>query len=131
VKYCLCGLVFISVIFFAVACHPLQNPSEETMEPNQYTVNANTQIRVGDLRIGMGNLRVAEYIDDAGETTTGMTASLAISVRNDPVASQQIRVHTGQKITIGKYFLQVIEVSSETRSVTLIVNELLPTLSVP
>ena len=81
------------------------------MDEQVYLVRANTQLPIGNLRIGVGNIRETKYLDEQGVAKQGLTAGLWIYSRNDPEQKQQARVYAGQKIIVGNYLIRVIDIS--------------------
>ena len=74
------------------------------------TVESNTQITLGDVRIGVGNFREEEYTPEGGTPRRGLTAGLWISVRDNPTQDRNVRVHPGQTVMVPGYRLVIVAV---------------------
>ncbi|MDO8408031.1 MAG: hypothetical protein Q7S95_02225 [bacterium] len=70
---------------------------------HELDISEGTQGEFGDLRIGLGYTRVADYTDDKGATQHGDTAGLWIYVRNDSTQNRTLDVHEGQSFIVDKY----------------------------
>lgn len=84
-------------------------------EAETVTVETGTQITLGDVRIGVGNIWEEEYTPEGGTPRRGLTAGLWISVRNDPAQDRHVRVHPGQSVLVPGYQLVILAV--ERRSI--------------
>ncbi len=82
------------------------------MEANVYTVCANCQLVLDGIQIGVGNVRQEQYVDEAGASHEGMTASLSIVTAGATTAQRQ-RVHAGQVLAVDGYRIEVLAVDGE------------------
>jgi hypothetical protein len=74
------------------------------------TVESNTQITLGDVRIGVGNFSEEEYTPEGGTPRRGLTAGLWIYVRDNPTKDRHVRVHPGQTVMVPGYRLVIVAV---------------------
>lgn len=73
-------------------------------------VQQSTQAQVGDLRIGLGYVRKAQYTDASGATRRGLVAGLWIFFRGDTSKDKTVDAYPGQRILVGSYALYVEEI---------------------
>jgi hypothetical protein len=74
------------------------------------TVESNTQITIGDVRIGVGNIHEEEYTPEGGTPRRGLTAGLWIYVRENPAQDRHVRVYPGQAVMVPGYRLVIVAV---------------------
>lgn len=117
---CSIGLVICisSGLFFNTACQSSHTDKDigNTMNANESIIFANTQLTFEVIRIGIGNIREEEYIDDQGSEEVGLTAGLWIYHRDDASLNQQVRVYPGQELDTGDYHITVYEINKDTKS---------------
>ena len=87
---------------------PVQGRTMESL-----TIQENTQATIDDVRIGVANVWEDDYPDENGAKKKGMTALLAIFVRDDSARNQKVRVHPGQKVDVSKIHIEVKAVGSD------------------
>ena len=96
----------------APSASPSSGPVQgKTME--SLTIQENTQATIDDVRIGVANVWEDDYTDESGAKKKGMTALLAIFVRDDSAKNQKVRVHPGQKVDVSKIHIEVKAVGSD------------------
>jgi hypothetical protein len=86
------------------------SPAGSGSRAETVTVGSNTQITLGDVRIGVGNIYEEEYTPEGGRPRRGLTSGLWISVRGDPAQDRHIRVHPGQTVLVPGYRLVIVAV---------------------
>jgi len=88
-------------------------PAGFAIDPGAVTavsIAQGTQARVGDLRIGLGSVRTADYVEDHGETRRGPVAVLQMALEGDPPKTERVAVHAGQVVELGGYAIFIEEV---------------------
>jgi hypothetical protein len=86
------------------------SPSPTGAGVETVTVESNTQITLGDVRIGVGNIREEEYTPEGGAPRRGLTGGLWIYVRDNPTQDRHERVHPGQTVMVPGYRLVIVAV---------------------
>jgi hypothetical protein len=76
------------------------------------SVQAGTQMHLRGVAIGVGNIWEEDYVTAAGESRTGLTAGLFITVQADPGQNRFVRVHPGQDVAVPGYLLRTLAVES-------------------
>jgi hypothetical protein len=87
-----------------------RRPSTTDIGAETVTVESNTQITLGEVRIGVGNIHEEEYTPAGGTPRRGLTAGLWISVRDNPTQDRHERVHPGQTVMVPGYRLVIVAV---------------------
>lgn len=100
----------ILATLLAQACSLPGSLERETMNDDAIVLEANVQLTVGDLRIGVGNIWEENYTDSSGNGKKGLTAALWLFYRTDQSLDVTPRVHAGQEIIIGRYAIKIIDV---------------------
>lgn len=105
-------------LFFITGCYLLHTDPEvnSPMNVNEYVIFSNTQLTYEALRIGVGNIRKEEYVNNQSDQEIGLTAGLWIYHRNDSSLNQQVRVYSGQELDIGNYHIVVDEINEDEKA---------------
>lgn len=75
------------------------------------TIGASTQGEAGDLRIGVGGVRLGEYVvEGTGMKEEGRIAGLWIYVRGDSSKNQQLDVYIGKQFEVDKYTVTILDI---------------------
>ncbi len=77
------------------------------------TIVTNTQATIDDVKIGAGNFRESDSVDDAGKKERVTTAGLWISVRGDPSQDRTIRAYGGLTFDAGSLRFSVRAVNAQ------------------
>ncbi|MBI5200740.1 MAG: hypothetical protein HY925_04055 [Elusimicrobia bacterium] len=101
--------ISLAVLIALAAC------GRRTSEPlrGELDVMSNTQGEFRDLRIGVANIREAEYADETGAKAKGLVAMMRVYVREKPAENVNLTVHQGQTVAVSGYALKVDEIRKD------------------
>jgi hypothetical protein len=71
------------------------------------------------LRIGIGDVRYGDFVDDKGQTLSGRIATVAIFVRDHPELDRGMEVYEGQTFTVTEHRIRVTDVDVDTQMIVL------------
>lgn len=116
-KYTLvCRLLIITFVLFSVAptsaCIPLDSQEKTKMNENVIVIKVNTVFEYGDIKLGVGNIRTEEYVQQNGEKTKGMVAGIYVYHKTDPAQDRPLVVYAGFKEVVAGYDIEILDVNS-------------------
>jgi hypothetical protein len=98
----------------AAACDkPAPGKVTEVAGAQSVYIARNTQATIEDVEIAAGNMREEEFTDEHGREREELTAALWLSVRDDASQNRTVRVHRGQKLSVGAITLEVRSVEDD------------------
>ena len=104
-------LITAAVLFIRINQVEIKNPAWQNSE--SITISEGTQGNIeGNIRIGVGNIRKSDYVDDNGINKHNLVVGLWINFPDDSSKNQTITAYAGKTINAGKYSLYIEKIEA-------------------